>query len=572
MKLNNLKLSDKVIQRLKQVGSLKNIEFLSSKSGLLTIRKNGILIHSLYDPVKEAENLVNSLGVREEDNYVFVLFGVGVGYVLDVLKQKFPNSVIIPIELDDDVALAFLQNRNDHIITNYNLTDIYTILNFTDFMTIKDVKFVYLPSVYRINKDKYENIREEVLKVVKSKFSDLLTRVNFDKLWVKNAFLNVPYLVNYGSISYETLKAGFESLVGKPYVVLGAGYSGIFLLDVIKKYRDKIVLCVVDTALKTVLDFGIKPDFVFSLDSQFSNLKDFFGIDTSNLILLADILVSPELIRNFKGRVFLTKSSHLEIVNDVIFEMTNNAVSWIEEKLNYRILSLESGGSVSTNLFHFALLMGGDPVFLVGVDLGFPYIVSHSLGTPSHEFSVLKGDIFRTSDTFLVSSVLTDYVFLEGVKDKECITHRIMETYKLWFDSASDTSDLKNVYNISDGVKLKGITNLSTSEGKDLFVSIVSNKTSVKTLNFDVRVNISKSNIVSEFKKLKNYLEDVLHSFSETSFREIVKEYPFIINLTSKSLFSFYRGNKSFDECLPDVVNDIKYLIKVIDYSLDSLR
>lgn len=575
MKLNNiiLKLPEEVIRKLNQSGSLSNLEVFTSKSGLESIKKNNILIHSSYDPLKESKTLINSLNIDKENTYLIINFGVGLGYHLKILEEEYPNSIVIPIELDDDIALMYLKKTNSFLITNYNLNDIYSILNFIDFTTIKDIKFLYLPSVYRLNKEIYDKIGEEVSKIVKSKFTDLLTRINFDKLWTKNTFLNIQHLIKYGTITKKVVSENLKDFLGRPFIVFGAGYSGYFLLEEIKRFQDRAVILTVDTALKTLVNSGIKPDIVFSLDSQFANIKDFFGIDTSKLNLLSDIVVSPELIRNFKGNVLISKSSHTEILNGKIFEITNSTISYIEGITEYKLLGLESGGSVSTNLFHLALLMNGTPVFLIGVDLGFPYLVSHIKGSPNHEYFTLTSNIFSSPETGIVKSVLKEYIKLEGIKDKECITHKIMETYKLWFDSASDTSNLENVYNISDGVKLKGIKNISTKEGKKLLSSILSkSKTINKKYNIenDTKV-INKEKLKVELTKLKKTTEELKNNLSIETLKETYKEYQLLINVTSKSLFPFYRQQKTFTECKESIIKDLEYFQKLLNITINYL-
>ena len=574
--LNNLSLSSGVIQKLRQSASLKNLEIVESKIGVKAIKKNGIAIHSLYDPIKEARTIVDSLNLQRDNIYLFIVLGVGLGYHVEILKNEFPNSIILPIELDDDIALNYVSNVGRFLITNYNINDIYTILNFVDFMQVRDVKFVIFPGSYRLNTERYKSISEDIHSIVKAKFSDLLTRVNFDKLWIKNIFLNLPNLVRFGSLSENELKSDFSYLFNKPFVVLGAGYSAWLLFDVLKRYRDKFVLGVVDTALKTTLSQGIIPDIVFSLDSQLANIKDFFGVETKGLTLISDITVSPELIRNFKGNIFLSKTSHIEVIGNVVFEMTNSAISWIEELAEYRLLGLESGGSVSTNLFHLSLLLGANPSIMVGVDLGFPYLFSHLPGSPNHEYFTIHSDYFSTSDTKSCHSILKDYIYLEGIKDEKCITHKIMETYKLWFDSASDTSNLENVFNISDGVKLKGIKNLSTEEGRSFLESLFSSKPNINNQRIVASTNKPKlnvKNLLKGVKELKSDIDDL--SSSEITFNHIndmMDKYPFILNLVSKPLFGYFRGQKEFEECKASVRDEFKYFSRILMYSLERLK
>lgn len=563
--LNNLRLSEHLKSKIRSLGSLKKLEFITSKSGNKTIRKNGILIHSAYDPVREAENLVKQLPLEKGNRYIFVLLGLGLGYHLEILKREFPESVFIPVELDEDILVAFLQNRNDFVITRYNKNDIYSILNFVDFALIKDVKFIQLPSLYRMYRSEYDEIGNEIARVVKAKFTDLLTRINFDKLWVKNVLLNIPNILKYGSLSEDTQREFILGVRDKPFVIVGAGYSGLLLFDLIKKHRSKFILCAVDTVLKSLLSFGITPDIVFSLDSQIANIRDFFGIKTEGLTLLADVVVSPELIRNFRGRVLITKTSHIEVIGGIKFEITNSVVSWVEETLEYRLLGLESGGSVITNLFHLSLLLGANPIIMIGVDLGFPYLVSHVVGTPSNEHFVLKGNVFSTSDTLSTNYVLKDYIKAESVNGEKCITHKIMETYKLWFDSASDTSNLNNVYNISDGVKLRGIKNLPTSDGREFFDSFFSNKPSISIKTIEPKsVEIDTRRILRNFSLLSEDLEFLIKDFSQDKFNQMISQYPFLSNVLSKTLFPVYRGQKSLEDVIDEIKKDLGYLINIL--------
>lgn len=571
--LNNLRLSEHLKTKIRSIGSVRNLEFIISKSGKKTIKKDGILIHSAYDPAKEAENLVKQIPLERGSKYIFVLLGLGLGYHLEVLKRDFPNSIFIPVELDDDVLVAFLQEKDEFVITKYNKNDIYSILNFVDFALVKDVKFIQLPSLYRMYKHEYDDIGNEIARVVKAKFSDLLTRINFDKLWVKNVLLNIPNILRYGSLSEDTQGEFILEAKDKTFVIVGAGYSGLFMFDLIKKYRDRFILCAVDTVLKSLLSFGIIPDIVFSLDSQIANIKDFFGIQTKGLTLLADVVVSPELIRNFKGRVLITKTSHIEVIGGIKFEITNSVISWVEEVLGYRLLGLESGGSVVTNLFHLSLLLGANPVIMVGVDLGFPYLVSHVVGTPSNEYFTLKGNVFSTSDTLSTSYVLKDHISVKGVNDKECITHKIMETYKLWFDSASDTSSLDNVYNISDGVKLKGINNLSTMDGRKFFESFFSNKPSISIKTVEPKpLKVDTRRILESLSTLSEDLEFLVRDFSQNVFNEMLSQYPFLSNVVSKTLFPVYRGQKSFSDVVRDIKKDLSYLVNILKNLIYTLQ
>ena len=72
-------------------------ELTKSKDGStnMLIRKNGcdIHLHSRFNPIKEAEQLVN--GVFEEQRNYYIVYGLGLGYPLEELFKKTLDTDII---------------------------------------------------------------------------------------------------------------------------------------------------------------------------------------------------------------------------------------------------------------------------------------------------------------------------------------------------------------------------------------------------------------------------------------------------------------------------------------------
>jgi hypothetical protein len=80
-------------------------------------------------------------------------------------------------------------------------------------------------------------------------------------------------------------------------------------------------------------------------------------------------------------------------------------------------------------------------------------------------------------------------------------------------------------------------------------------------------------NLLKGVKELKSDIDDL--SSSEITFNHIndmMDKYPFILNLVSKPLFGYFRGQKDFEECKPSVRDEFKYFSRILMYSLERLK
>ena len=87
-----------------------NLKFIKSRKGNVTAVKNGIFIHSKFNPVKEAENIIT----REcRDNLsVCIFYGFGLGYHIEAYLNQFPESNLIVLIPDLPFFLRALESRD----------------------------------------------------------------------------------------------------------------------------------------------------------------------------------------------------------------------------------------------------------------------------------------------------------------------------------------------------------------------------------------------------------------------------------------------------------------------------
>ena len=83
------------------------IEFETAKNGSLTAKRKNLLLHSKYNPEKEADNLVNRFDSEKKDTAIFLGFGLGYGPV--EFARKFSDPTLIIIEEDTATFFSALE-------------------------------------------------------------------------------------------------------------------------------------------------------------------------------------------------------------------------------------------------------------------------------------------------------------------------------------------------------------------------------------------------------------------------------------------------------------------------------
>ena len=106
------------------MGIYKSIE--AAKNGMMIpVFHNGRTMESRYNPVRDAENLCNT--ISSVSNF-FLVVGIGSGFFIAKLSEKFPSTRIIGIEIfDEDVtflrqleSIKNLENNSNIILTSLN--------------------------------------------------------------------------------------------------------------------------------------------------------------------------------------------------------------------------------------------------------------------------------------------------------------------------------------------------------------------------------------------------------------------------------------------------------------------
>jgi hypothetical protein len=465
LKKNLLLLKKKDSALFELISSSKVSKFYStrnSKSGfpsLIHVDKYGQKkqIDSIYNPIKESQCYLESLNIDGSLN--FIVLGLGLGYqVSEIIRQTSDYVKIYIFEKDPELFALAIRESDLTLILEHPGVNLFVgvdPLSLYDLMgselinfTLNEYCLVKQKALIDKNVEYYGVLFDEIEKYFKENKINFKTQSVHSKLYYKNIFANLTSLKDSPGIN--CLK---DRLVNIPAVICSAGPSLDKNIQLLKSARDRFFLVAVSTALKPLLNNGIKPDIVISIDPDELSIKSFDLLnDLSNTLLVYNAAV-PSIIPSS----FIDKK--------IAFDLDFYLAQWFKTYLGVKG-SLGKIFSVAHSAFNLAQYLSCSPIILVGQDLSFHKHRLHCL----HSF-------YQDENMCLISKFKPLYYlnYLKhlnyGVNLIQCIdifgfqvTSTIaMNSYNHIFSSNLDNSC--SVVNATEGgVAIKGIKNLSLRE------------------------------------------------------------------------------------------------------------
>ena len=340
---------------------------ISASSGQPTLRFENTLLHSSYDPEKEAHQFAEKLkpGAR------VCLYGFGLGYHLRTVLDKIgPDGCLLVIELNPDILKAALTLRDQ-----------------TRLFEDRRFRLIYgsdETTVSREIADEMERITEghadalEVLfhapsfKCIPPTFPSLTNALEvlllerrfpaiFGDLEKANYALNREIVTSSPGINI--LK---DSGKGKPGILVSAGPSLDLILPHLHRIQKDFLLACVDTAFPILAENNIQPEYVFSLDPQIDSAGHFIDVPPGKTKLVFTPTANHNVLKNFSGERYVVYKEGHHLVADAATEEKGTT---------------QAGGSVACLGLDMLIHFGCDPIFLAGQDCAFSgnrYYSNHS--------------------------------------------------------------------------------------------------------------------------------------------------------------------------------------------------
>ncbi|MBQ0052263.1 MAG: motility associated factor glycosyltransferase family protein [Treponema sp.] len=438
---------------------LSPLEIIPSKQPqFFTARENGKCLHSLYNPIREAQQTVQTIHQNTKSEiYGTAFFSSGLGYALLEYAKVFPAETIILVEWD----------------ARYFFTAL-SVLDWTDFFTAKNVILALNTSPDTVisiveqcggfnhiaisenpaqtqHAAEYFSALHSLIERNKRKNQiNNSTLEKFSGLWLKNSCRNLHYLAELDGVSAYENKLPSEI----PVLILAAGPTLSQVLPHLTELKKRCIIIAVDTALRACLKAGVEPDFIILADPQYYAYRHISGLSSPSSILLTESAAYPPVYRFNCKKIIMCSS---------LFPLGQ----YVESKLGAKG-KLSAGGSVSTTAWDFARLMGAKEIVFSGLDLGYPDYQTHIRGSTFEEkIHTVSSRLSPAEKSGIASLFGANMEQGQDYNKNPILTDNRMKMFAWWFESKQEefsATGLKSYSLSAKSLKIPGFRTMELSQ------------------------------------------------------------------------------------------------------------
>lgn len=530
-----LKTVKKIITKNHSDNIIKNIE------------ENGFIIHSQYDPQRQAKFIAKN--VFENDKYdIIFLFGLGLGYELKEMIKLNGNVRYFIVEPDEEVFklliesdnIKYLFNKiNIHFILGHNSEDIGKFYNeVVGFEKSVNIKFVVLPSYQNIYKDlindTFLNIKEKIniFKV------NINTAVASHRQWFQNYVGNLKYVNDMCPVT--KLRENFS---GRPAIVVSAGPSLNYNIEMLRGLQGKVLIATAGSGISILENKKIKADIICMIDAWVNESKLVENIKLNkNTSLLCSSMLYYKILEQFSGPKFLLN--------------VNNMDNEIYNTIGEKPFNLFSGPSVANSLAYNLSELGCSPVIFLGQDL------CYSSGKNYAEGATYEKDM---SGEFKKKG----YVKTKNKNNRDVYTTPVFLAMKTSMEFCIKLHPhIKYLNGTEDGLEIEGAKNIDFNEYarknfndeyslniKDVYDNFINNETDIEKLKcMEKNLENENTKLIDLLKESIKYMDSgieqkKIYKVIERSYNKLnsIRLYKNIIEPALGSLDFLYK-NKNYIE------------------------
>lgn len=454
-----------------------DLDYCGNKSIKIVEKDKTFFLPSGYDSNLEAKILFNDSNYQVDTAYVLV--GLGNGSILDYfLKHTNIDNEIICVEPDIEVFIKTMHfykipSQKERLrfyifvngINDRNMEGVFQSIVTPQRIPVTTI--VTISSYYSSYYDEVKKFNERFQKAAKWNTMNLNTKVFRGANAVENIIENLPILIKNSSI-YDCVTC-MKSYKDRTAFIVGAGPSLDKNIDELKRVKNKGIIIAADTAVKILLNHGIVPDMMVTIDAI--KKKETFDDDRMNDI---PILTGGEAlniaIKNHRSKLFFL--TDLEYVRYFIL------------KYDKPDIFFSTGGSVATSAMFFSYLVGFKRIVMVGMDLAMTKMKYHA------------SDIYNEGTFDLNDPNIVECESYDGAKVYSTLD---LVAYAEWIEeSLSKFRDSEVINATEGGLKIKGVENVTL----DYAASLVENE-----LEVDFSKALAEVPITFTSKEIQEILE-----------------------------------------------------------------
>lgn len=432
-----------------------------ARSGAWTVARpapdgRSAYLHSRYDPVAEAEKLLDA--IETDGQYAFFVSGFGLGYHLIALRRRISEEALIIVAEPDVRLLATALAAIDFgealadgrliIIADDSKPALHQRLQPHTALIMLGARFVTHPAGQKLAAEFHARLRSLFTEFAAYARTSLVTLVNNAQITCRNIANNLAAYASTTSIAM--LERRFQ---GNPAIIVSAGPSLRRNVEQLAAAGDRAVICAVQTTLKTLVDRGIRPHFVTSLDYHEVSTQYFDGVPgLENIHLVAEPKATWHVLDRYPGPVSILDNAFARLL--------------IGDELAPRA-PLPPGATVAHLAFYLARYMGCDPIIFIGQDLAYTGYVYYSPGMEIHRSWSSEINRFNTMETkewertARMGPLLRRTVDAEG---KKIYTDELLFTYLEQFERDIAQTSARVINATEGGARIRGAEHMPLHE------------------------------------------------------------------------------------------------------------
>lgn len=404
---------------------------------------------------------------------LFIINGVGLGYHIDLLINQLDIYHIAICESSHDLFFASLHSLNwPEIFAKFNQQgrSIHIDVGNSVQDNLSNIAYIFrqVGDFNRLNVFCYNHLTMDGDMTQQLSFQLMC---NYQQTAIAHGFIederislahSVINLKNEIPIFFQSQDDNKDT----PIFLIGNGPSLDKLIPFIKKNRDKALLVCCGSALHTLLNYDVLPDYLILMErgiaiySIFKNLPKKIYEKTT---LIGLNTLYPDIFPLFKKSFVALKSSDL-------------GASFIASnvKESFPILPLPNP-LVNNTALSITLALGFKTFFLLGIDLGMPDNKSHHAKKSEYYHSKIEefAKAIPYEAKFQVKGNLSDAVFAD---------ESLVASAKAMADLINLHKNI-NVYNLNDGAFIENSLPITITEATALLNDFIDKTSIVEKLN-----------------------------------------------------------------------------------------
>lgn len=335
----------------------EGVELVGGPRGDFVLRERGVLLGSAYDPRRDGLRLAEQMAESPAD--VLVAVGFGLGEQFEAYCERHPATVIVyePSSARLKAALSrlpianLLAARRDLHITDD--LDQFTAILGARYVPGLCIRVFPHPAVLRLDPQGVAAAVDRTRRVKDAIDTRISTSVTQLMPW---AWITAGNGRRIAESAHFGLLAG--AFGGKPAVIAAAGPSLDKQLPLLRAHRDQVVVIAIGQTLKALREAGIEPDLVHVLESKDVSRQLTGAGDTRDLCLVLTPDAHPTIF-DVPARATFTATTGSSPMG-----------TWIAKATGESRFTM-GGGTVAQGAVGLAVMMGCDPILLIGQDLAF---------------------------------------------------------------------------------------------------------------------------------------------------------------------------------------------------------